>query len=61
MEQTFLPVAQTGTRVLEVPSRQDETEGHEIPAFIESNTSGITLDELERDCIIPTFADIAVR
>ena len=30
----------------------------EIPAFIEANTSAITLEELTNDCIIPTFADL---
>ena len=29
----------------------------EHPNFIESNTSGITLEELERNCIVPSFGD----
>jgi putative uncharacterized protein (fragment) len=29
----------------------------EHPNFIESNTSGITLEELERNCIVPSFSD----
>lgn len=29
-----------------------------IPAFIESNSNAITLEELDKDCIIPTFADL---
>lgn len=41
------------------PVEQSTIEGEApLPAFIESNTSAITLDELERDCIIPTFADL---
>ena len=30
-------------------------EQKEHPNFIESNTSGITLEELERNCIVPSF------
>lgn len=29
----------------------------EHPNFIESNTSGITLEELETNCIVPSFGD----
>lgn len=29
----------------------------EHPNFIESNTSGITLEELEKNCIVPSFSD----
>ena len=32
-------------------------EQEEHPNFIESNTSGITLEELERNCIVPSFGD----
>ena len=32
-------------------------EQKEHPNFIESNTSGITLEELERNCIVPSFGD----
>ena len=32
-------------------------ERKEHPNFIESNTSGITLEELERNCIVPSFGD----
>ena len=32
-------------------------EQKEHPNFIESNTSGITLEELERNCIVPSFSD----
>lgn len=39
----------------------EETEGEEKenphPNFIESNTSGITLEELENGCIVPSFGD----
>ncbi len=34
-----------------------EEEQKEHPNFIESNTSGITLEELERNCIVPSFGD----
>ena len=34
-----------------------EEEQEEHPNFIESNTSGITLEELERNCIVPSFGD----
>ena len=34
-----------------------EEEQEEHPNFIESNTSGITLEELERNCIVPSFSD----
>ena len=34
-----------------------EEEQKEHPNFIESNTSGITLEELERNCIVPSFSD----
>ena len=32
-------------------------ERKEHPNFIESNTSGITLEELESNCIVPSFGD----
>lgn len=32
-------------------------EQEEYPNFIESNTSGISLEELERNCIVPSFGD----
>ena len=35
----------------------DETAGKEHPNFIESNTTGITLKELEDQCIVPSFGD----
>ena len=34
-----------------------EEEQKEHPNFIESNTSGITLEELESNCIVPSFGD----
>lgn len=34
-----------------------EEEQEEHPNFIESNTSGITLEELEKNCIVPSFSD----
>ena len=34
-----------------------EEEQSEHPNFIESNTSGITLEELEKNCIVPSFGD----
>ena len=40
--------------VSEVEGVQDK-KNH--PNFIESNTSGITLEELENQCIVPSFGD----
>lgn len=40
-----------------VLTEEMEEEGNTHPNFIESNTSGITLGELERNCIVPSFGD----
>lgn len=40
-----------------VLTEEKEEEGNTHPNFIESNTSGITLGELERNCIVPSFGD----
>ena len=53
------------TRMMDVINTEDiedavivsEEEQEEHPNFIESNTSGITLEELERNCIVPSFGD----
>lgn len=39
----------------EIEVTEDEREQH--PNFIESNTSGITLEALENQCIVPSFGD----
>ena len=50
------------TRMMDAVNIEDavivsEEEQKEHPNFIESNTSGITLEELERNCIVPSFGD----
>ncbi|MBS5110028.1 MAG: DUF3871 family protein [Phocaeicola vulgatus] len=50
------------TRMMDVINTEDavivsEEEQEEHPNFIESNTSGITLEELESNCIVPSFGD----
>ena len=40
-----------------ISEETDGTVGKEHPNFIESNTSGITLEELENQCIVPSFGD----
>lgn len=50
------------TRMMDAVNIEDavivsEEEQKEHPNFIESNTSGITLEELERNCIVPRFGD----
>ena len=51
------------TRMMDAVNIEDavivsEEEQKEHPNFIESNTSGITLEELETNCIVPSFGDI---
>lgn len=41
--------------ITEETAMEEEVNPH--PNFIESNTSGITLEELERNCIVPSFGD----
>ena len=41
--------------IVEEMKEEEEQKNH--PNFIESNTSGITLEELEQNCIVPSFAD----
>ncbi len=36
---------------------EENEQQEEHPNFIESNTSGITLEELEKNCIVPSFGD----
>ena len=38
-----------------IVSEKEQKKEH--PNFIESNTSGITLEELETNCIVPSFGD----
>ena len=38
-----------------IVSEKEQEKEH--PNFIESNTSGITLEELETNCIVPSFGD----
>lgn len=47
------------TRVMDAVNIEDAVivSEEEHPNFIESNTSGITLEELERNCIVPSFSD----
>lgn len=50
------------TRMMDAVNIEDavivsEEEQKEHPNFIESNTSGITLEELESNCIVPSFGD----
>lgn len=55
MENLLVPAPQT---IVDVPYSEVQDTQQTIPAFIESNTSAITLAELDKDCIIPTFADL---
>ena len=50
------------TRMMDAVNIEDavivsEEEQKEHPNFIESNTTGITLEELESNCIVPSFGD----
>lgn len=47
------------TRMMDAVNVEDAVivSEEEHPNFIESNTSGITLEELERNCIVPSFSD----
>lgn len=47
------------TRMMDAVNIEDAVivSEEEHPNFIESNTSGITLEELERNCIVPSFSD----
>lgn len=57
------------TRMMDVINTEDiedavivsEEEQEEHPNFIESNTSGITLEELERNCIVPSLETISLQ
>ena len=42
-----------------IVSEKEQKKEH--PNFIESNTSGITLEELETNCIVPSFGDNSLQ
>ena len=65
-QMTIEPIEGTVSSPLVIPAddveeavviTDEEIEPNNHPNFIESNTQGITLEELSEKCIVPTFAD----
>ena len=53
----MMPADATAEEVLDVSAVEIQPDNIPHPHFIESNTSGITLEELKRTCIVPSFRD----
>ena len=51
-------IIEDATIVSEVTTNESEVQEDNNPHFIESNTFSVTMDELERHCIVPTFKDM---
>ena len=64
-QMTIEPIEGTVSSPLVIPAddveeavvMDEEIDPNNHPNFIESNTQGITLEELSKKCIVPTFAD----
>jgi len=56
-QSTLSPYVNLGGRVSDSNLGIETAEEDNHPNFIESNTQAITLDELENNCVVPTFSD----
>lgn len=57
MENLLVP-ALTPHQIVDVPFSEVQETQRTIPAFIESNSLSVSLQELEHDNIVPTFSDL---